>query len=74
MLLFYNDNIFWNNYDIHLVLFICVNGFWLLQKSKNMKVLLLNTESFFKDMPKEEIQAKFEHANFFEEHKLYLNV
>ena len=50
MLLFSND-VFWNNYDIHTALDISVNGFWLLQKSKPIKTLLL------KDMAKEEIYS-----------------
>lgn len=33
-------------------------------KKVKPKILLLNTELLFKDMPKEEIQTKFEHTDF----------
>lgn len=43
-------------------------------KNEKTKVLLLNAELLFKDMPKGELQTKFEHIDLFEEHGLYSNI
>lgn len=60
----------------HLPYTICICE-WLLvavKKSKELKVLFLNTNPILEDMPKKQIQSKFEQTGFFEQHKSYLYI